>query len=943
MIGERQIFCYPVFILLLLFLSGCGAPSSPQGSQGAFSPEICHSFYQKTAGGSFRKADSLAYIQHFPAAASLFQQQSDTLSSPEEMRYAWLRLADLNIRLYRDSQAQYWFARFELDAPHVEQFPFWQQGDYWYCKGRLAYRNFRPREALHYLTQALKTYQTAYGDRHRCVAETMNTIGLLHFDFTRKSDSANTYILAAREVYLSTPGLQKIRRENELAAGLVRLSDRDHEIGQAYAEVCLLLAGEAPWKDTLFYARSLCLLGNLLKKQGRRADADAYFQQAVNMTNGMRDLRCQEFYRDWIVNLIRPDTLNRTDFDRRMAALQQLLRQQKADRYAHPDRLRGYWYYRSGQYRKAVDIYRTFVAGADSLTNPFLLEEASYVLASAYLQLAATENSPQLVDSALSYVRYSFQFGTPNVEKMPVLEALFSPDVYRHVDNPSVWLDFLGKGLAARYRYQGRTDDLWSALEVFALTDSLLLPGVRAMNEGALLTFQFDVGDDTYAEALEVAWQCHQLAPGAARPLDLAFRFCERMKSYILFRDLGARERDSIGGLKKEIKGLLKTGRGVSDGRIAQRLTAAAEQYEAILSRYRDESERYYRDKVLQTLPPLDVVRATLAPQQAIVAYSVNEKQIYSILITRDTVGLAQMPAPPVLLLASAFRSYLAAKESNTPEEQKQFESNARELYQKLLAGFDRHLSGKTELVLVPDRSLHQIPFEAFLTELPRPGAPAPYLLTRFEVSYSPSWKIWAQHQNSAGLPAQPRALVFAHTDGRSDLPYSADEVEQIRRCFGQPHTVLALNDDCTENNFLQQPGLKGFDLIHFSLHARSDLSDRGGHYVLFGARDTLYGYELSDCRLGARLVVLSACETALGNADAGEGAFSLSRAFLEAGALQVVATLWPVDNGANAALMEHFYQTLHAGATPARALREAKLRMMRGKVADWAGVVAVG
>lgn len=943
MIRGRRAGNYLVFALLtLLFLPGCRrAPQ--QISSGVFSPEICNLWYRTASGGAFREADSLAFEQHYPAAKKAFLQQYGALSSPDDKRYAQLRLADLNIRLYRDTEALYWLDRLEQTNQGTTQWPSWQQGDYWYCKGRLASRGFRPQEAFNDLRLALKNYQAAYGRQHRCVAETMNTIGLLHFDFTRKSDSAETYILAARKVYLSTPTLQKFRRENELAAGLVRLGNRDHEIGQAYAEVCLLLAREAPWVDTLFYARSLCLLGNLLKKQGRREQADVCFQRAVEDTKGINDLRRQEFYRDWIVNLIRPDTFDQKSFGERMAALQQLIRQQKMDRYGNPDRLRGYSYYRRGEYRKAVRIYRTFVARADSLTNPFLLEEASYVLASAYLQLAATEKAPRLIDSAFYFTRFSFQFGTPNFEKLPALEALGSPDVYRHVDNPSVWLDFLGKGLAAKYRYQHQPDDLWKSLEVFALTDSLLLPGVHAIDEGALLTFQFDVGDDTYAEALEVAWTCHEAAPEAARPLDLAFRFCERMKSYILFRDLGARERDSIGGLKKEIKGLLKTGRGTADGRLSKALTSAAETYEAILDRYRRESEQYYREQILQDLPPLTAVKAQLTDQQALVEYSMNEKYLYGMLITRDTVVLVRTASQPVLSQVKSFRFSLTAPAPDSPQRQQEFESSARGLYRQLLAGFERQLADKTELVLVPDRALHQIPFEALLTAEPRPGTIPSYLLSRFEVSYAPSWKIRAKHLQNTPLSQDPHVLVFAHTDGRSDLPYSADEVAQIQRCFGRRNTELALNDDCTENNFLRQAGLADFDLIHFSLHARSDLSDRSGHYILFGARDTLYGYELSDCRLGARLVVLSACETALGNADAGEGAFSLSRAFLEAGARQVVATLWPVDNGANATLMEYFYQSLRAGATPARALREAKLRMIRGKVEDWAGVVAVG
>ena len=78
-------------------------------------------------------------------------------------------------------------------------------------------------------------------------------------------------------------------------------------------------------------------------------------------------------------------------------------------------------------------------------------------------------------------------------------------------------------------------------------------------------------------------------------------------------------------------------------------------------------------------------------------------------------------------------------------------------------------------------------------------------------------------------------------------------------------------------------------------------------------------------------LVVLSACETGLGKTAGGEGVLGLQRAFQIAGARNVVASLWKVDDQTTAALMRLFYHTLwFEKKNPARALREAQLAILR-------------
>ena len=99
-------------------------------------------------------------------------------------------------------------------------------------------------------------------------------------------------------------------------------------------------------------------------------------------------------------------------------------------------------------------------------------------------------------------------------------------------------------------------------------------------------------------------------------------------------------------------------------------------------------------------------------------------------------------------------------------------------------------------------------------------------------------------------------------------------------------------------------------------------LVDRRGN-----ARDGfLRVQDIYNLRLRAELVVLSACQTAIGKSIPGEGLMGMARAFLYAGTRQVVASLWPVDEKATMELMTEFYrQLLQNGRPPAEALRRAQ------------------
>ena len=114
-------------------------------------------------------------------------------------------------------------------------------------------------------------------------------------------------------------------------------------------------------------------------------------------------------------------------------------------------------------------------------------------------------------------------------------------------------------------------------------------------------------------------------------------------------------------------------------------------------------------------------------------------------------------------------------------------------------------------------------------------------------------------------------------------------------------------------------------------------------------SNEYLYTRDLYAMRLPTELVVLSACETGIGDYHSGEGVISLAHGFIHAGAKSVVNTLWSVDDARTAELMVDFFTLLKKGESRDQALQQAKLNLLENRPHDevhpyfWAGLIGIG
>jgi CHAT domain-containing protein len=202
--------------------------------------------------------------------------------------------------------------------------------------------------------------------------------------------------------------------------------------------------------------------------------------------------------------------------------------------------------------------------------------------------------------------------------------------------------------------------------------------------------------------------------------------------------------------------------------------------------------------------------------------------------------------------------------------------------------------------------------------------------------------------------PARPRGNGVLAVAPRPDvLPASQREAQAVARFDGGAAQVLT-GGRATEAAFLEAaPGKR---ILHLATYGVLNKHNPLFSFVEFARDGTQDGrlevHEVFGLELAADLVVLSACQTGLGSgrlADVppGDDWVGLTRAFLHAGAANVVATLWAVEDEATAGLMERFHQALAAGAPPAQSLAQAQRALLRDRATGhpfyWAGVVAVG
>jgi CHAT domain-containing protein len=364
---------------------------------------------------------------------------------------------------------------------------------------------------------------------------------------------------------------------------------------------------------------------------------------------------------------------------------------------------------------------------------------------------------------------------------------------------------------------------------------------------------------------------------------------------------------------------------------------------------------------------PLNYTSVHRQPGETLVAYRVTPDQTYVWIISDEGILFEKVERP-----REWFRTIIEAiRDSFNRNQLDPSHSGLRQLFTVLFSSraTREKLSSAKLITVIPDDVLFLVPLETFTTavgEFPLLEKPIRYFpsLAAYVLSENlPRPDRWTTELLAFGNPAftdedptrgvrgLPQELVSRGLK-LEPLPGTQREVEDIAALFPKPSVLSLTGKEATKQRVINTD-LSSVRFLHFATHGLlptdSSLIEPALAFAALSDNDTetmLQMSEVLQLKLGAEMVVLSACNTGSGAVDRVEGVHNLGRAFLLAGARSAVMSLWQVADDSTALLMHEFYRNILAGQKKSQALAAARATVHRRGFSDpffWAPFVLMG
>ena len=406
-----------------------------------------------------------------------------------------------------------------------------------------------------------------------------------------------------------------------------------------------------------------------------------------------------------------------------------------------------------------------------------------------------------------------------------------------------------------------------------------------------------------------------------------------------------------------------------------QRL-ALLQEYQQIQTQIRTASPRYAALTQPQPLTLPGIQKQILDENTILLQYSLGKDRSYLWVVTSTGLTSYELPKrAEIETAATAFRTAITSKDDKyTPQKVAEAIANLSQLILQPAAA----QLGNKRLLIVPDGILHYTPFPALtISQTAGQNTNVP-LIVEHEIITLPSASTLAiLRQNYADRkpPSQTLAIladpVFSPTDERVKgqlTPATTEQLEsnnlglnrslrasdrgwppeRLRFTRQEAQTILSLVTSDSSSQKIDfdasrttatDGSLANYQIVHFATHGIANnknpelsgivmsMVDDKGNLVNGFLRLT----DIFNLKLAANLVVLSACQSGMGQNVKGEGMVGLTRGFMYAGAQRVAVSLWNVDDEGTSVLMQKFYQKmLQQKLAPAAALRAAQIEMMQ-------------
>jgi len=403
---------------------------------------------------------------------------------------------------------------------------------------------------------------------------------------------------------------------------------------------------------------------------------------------------------------------------------------------------------------------------------------------------------------------------------------------------------------------------------------------------------------------------------------------------------------------------------------------ALLQQYQQIQTQIRTASPRYAALTQPQPLTLPEIQKQILDDNTILLQYSLGKDRSYLWVVTSTGLTSYELPKQvDIETAARAFRTAITSKDDKyTPQEVAEASANLGQLILQPAAA----QLGNKRLLIVPDGVLHYTPFPALTISQTAGQNTNVSLIVEHEIITLPSASTLAilrQNYGDRKPPSQTLAIladpVFSPTDERVKgqlTPATTEQLEsnnlglnrslrasdrgwppeRLRFTRQEAQTISSLFPSASSRQIFDfdasrttatDGNLVNYQIIHLATHGIANnknpelsgivmsMVDDKGNLVNGFLRLT----DIFNLKLAANLVVLSACQSGMGQNVKGEGMVGLTRGFMYAGAQRVAVSLWSVDDEGTAVLMQKFYQKmLQEKLAPAAALRAAQIEMMQ-------------
>lgn len=431
--------------------------------------------------------------------------------------------------------------------------------------------------------------------------------------------------------------------------------------------------------------------------------------------------------------------------------------------------------------------------------------------------------------------------------------------------------------------------------------------------------------------------------------LEKALRISERSKSTVVLES--SQDKTLLSKHAQDSLVITYQHQGVQLSRLETQLwklrnaqTTELQQIEALQMAYSNTmlSHRNLRLRIAEKYPTLNAQESSVSysllkekvkeKEETLVSYFFGKQGIYQFIIgssktSFEKIATDQATRDTIFNACVRYNKYFedASKISNAPDA---FKNDAHTLYTLL------KIPMVEKMIIIPDGMLTFLPFSTLLTA-PSEGVAfdqMPFLLQSATITYQLSATQYLKLPTTSTKPTSILGVFPVFEGSELALKYSVEEANAIKETF--PTKLLMREKALVENVFpkdaFENDITNDYTILHFSTHARGGSFTTPAELQFIDQAITVQ--DLYSLNLSPDLVVLSACETGVGQIMTGEGTLSLARGFQYAGAQNLLFSLWKVNDKATAQLMGDFYKNLKDTSSKTISLQQAQQTYLNDK-----------